>query len=475
MTGSGDFGQVLIGLLAFSVVVFATLTAGHALLYKRDTRAVIGWVGFIILVPLAGAILYWMLAVNRVRRRAFAMRQHAQPPGRTASSAAASPPPGLRPLARVGDQVSPFPLCAGNLVEPLENGDEAFPPMLAAIDGAKESVALSTYIFDNDEVGAQFRDALVAAHERGVEVRVIVDAVGQHYSWRSMVKQLRRKGILAAAFMPILVPKNMAVLNLRNHRKLLVADGRDAFTGGMNIRVGNVIGKPCKYPVRDLQFHVRGPIVAQLMDVFVSDWTFVTGEKLNGKQWFPRLEPAGSVLARTIPDGPDEHFEIVKMVMLGALAQATGTVRIVTPYFLPDAALISALNTAALRGVRVDILLPEKNNLRMVQWASFAHYWQMLERGCRIWHSPPPFDHSKLMLVDDAWALVGSTNWDPRSLRLNFELNMECYDADLNARLAAWFDRRREVSCEVTVSDVENRGLARRLRDGAARLLSPYL
>ena len=134
-----------------------------------------------------------------------------------------------------------------------------------------------------------------------------------------------------------------------------------------------------------------------------------------------------------------------------------------------------ALNTAALRGVSVDILLPEKNNLRMVQWASFAHYWQMLERGCRIWHSPPPFDHSKLMLVDDTWSLVGSTNWDPRSLRLNFELNLECYDGELHRALGAWFDRRLEVSREVTLSEVENRGLPRRLRDGVARLLAPYL
>ena len=467
--------QPLLGLLAFAVFVFATTTAAHALLYKRDTRAVIGWVGFIILVPLAGAILYWMLAVNRVRRRAFAMRRHAEPPGRTAPIAYAAPPPGLHPLVRVGDQVSPFPLCGGNSVEPLENGDEAFPPMLEAIEGAERSVALSTYIFDNDEIGARFRDALAAASNRGVAVRVIVDAVGQHYSWRSMVKQLRRKGVPAAAFMPILVPKNMAVLNLRNHRKLLIVDGCDAFTGGMNIRAGNVLARPGKHPLRDLQFRVRGPVVAQLMDVFVSDWGFVTREKLAGEAWFPSLREAGPVLARTIPDGPDEHFEIVKMVMLGGLAQATDRVRIATPYFLPDAALISALNTAALRGVSVDILLPEKNNLPMVQWASFALYWQMLERGCRIWHSPPPFDHSKLMLVDDAWSLVGSTNWDPRSLRLNFELNLECYDGELHRRLERWFEKRREVSREVSVAEVESRGLPRRLRDGAARLLSPYL
>jgi cardiolipin synthase len=469
------FQQALIGLVAIAIIAFATFTAGHALLYKRDTRAVIGWVGLIILLPLVGAILYWMLAVNRVRNRAVALRQRVTPPGRTTAVTAASPPPDLAPLVRLGDQVSPFTICGGNSIEALENGDEAFPPMLQAIAEAQRSIALSTYIFDNDEVGRQFSDALVAAHERGVKVRVIVDGIGQHYSRPSMVKRLSKAGVPAAAFMPILIPKNMAVLNLRNHRKSLVVDGVHAFTGGMNIRAGNVLSKPSKHPIRDLQFHVRGPLVSQLLDVFASDWAFVTGEALSGDAWLAGCEPAGSAIARVLPDGPDEHFEILKMVLLGALAQASKTVMIATPYFLPDSSLISALNTAALRGIAVDILLPEKNNLRLVQWASFAHYWQLLERGCRIWHSPPPFDHSKVVLVDDAWTLVGSTNWDPRSLRLNFELNFECYERELNARMRGWFQRRLEVSTAVTKADIEGSSLPQRLRDGAARLFSPYL
>ncbi len=467
--------QLLIGLLAFSVFAFATFTSGHALLYKRDTRAVIGWVGLIILLPLIGAILYWMLAVNRVRHRAIALRQRVAPPGRTKPVGAVSPPPELAPLARVGDQVTPFAVCGGNSIEPLENGDEAFPPMLQAINTSQRSVALSTYIFDNDEIGGQFADALIAAHARGVAVRIIIDGIGQHYSWPSMIKRLRKSGLAAAAFMPIIIPKNMAVLNLRNHRKLLVVDGTEAFTGGMNIRDGNLLAKPSKHSIRDLQFRVRGPVVVQLMDVFASDWTFVTGETLAGDDWFPPVDQTGTLAARTIPDGPDEHFEVLKMILLGALAQAAKSVRIATPYFLPDSSMISALNTTALRGIDVDILLPEKNNLRLVQWASFPLYSQLLERGCRIWHSPPPFDHSKVVLVDDAWSLVGSTNWDPRSLRLNFELNLECYDKALNAKMQKWFERRREVATAITRAEIKSRSLPLRLRDGAARLLSPYL
>ncbi len=465
-----------IGLLAIAVFLLATLSAGHALLYKRDTRAVIAWVGLIVLVPLAGAILYWTLGVNRVRKRAIALRPQGTAPAAGGEAVAiAAPPPHLAALARVGDRVGPFPLSAGNGVEVLENGDEAFPPMLEAIAAATKSVALATYIFDNDPVGERFADALVAAHERGVEVRVLVDAFGQHYSLRSMLRRLKRAGVRAAAFMPILRPGNMFSLNLRNHRKLLIVDGRDAFTGGMNIRAGNVLAVPSRHPIRDLQFRVRGPVVRQLMATFASDWAFTTREKLEGETWFPRLEAAGAVSARAIPDGPDEHFEVAKMIILAALGEARRRVAIVTPYFLPDASLISALNTAALRGVRVEIVLPAENNLRFVQWASHTLYWQVLERGCRIWHSPPPFDHSKLMLVDDEWVMVGSTNWDARSMRLNFELDLECYDEALAARLNDWFERRREASREVSQAEMDGRSLPVRLRDSLARLLSPYL
>lgn len=467
--------QLLAVLLSLAILTLAVTTAGHALLYKRDGRSVILWVGFIILLPLIGAGLYWLLAVNRIRRRASALRPQPAGHGDSIPGAPASPPDSLRLLANLCDRVSPFPLSTGNTVVPLENGEVAFPAMLDGIENAEHSIALATYIFDDDPLGHRFLDALASAAGRGVAVRVLVDAVGQSYSKRRMVPLLRSAGIRAAAFMPVRVPRDLASFNLRNHRKLLVIDGDTAFTGGMNIRVGHLTTTPGVSAIRDLQCRVQGPVVAQLMRVFADDWTFTTTEELAGEVWFPPFEDADGIAARAIPDGPDEHFEALKLVMQGALAEARRSVVIVTPYFLPDATLISALNTAALRGVEVDILVPEQNNLRLVQWASHAQYGQLLERGCRIWHSPAPFDHSKLMLVDDKWVLVGSTNWDPRSLRLNFELNMECYSPALGSTLRDWFERRRAEARSVTMKDVDAQPFPYRLRDSMARLLIPML
>ena len=220
---------------------------------------------------------------------------------------------------------------------------------------------------------------------------------------------------------------------------------------------------------------MTGPVVSQLQEVFADDWQFTTGESLRGEAWFAKPEKTGSVLARGVTDGPDEDFEKLRWTILGALSIARYSVRIVTPYFLPDPAVVSALNLAAMRGVRVDIFLPARNNLPFVQWASQALWWQVLEHGCRIWLTPPPFDHSKLMLVDGCWSLVGSANWDPRSLRLNFEFNLECYDADLAHRLDLLVLEKQKISRQVTLAEVDSRSLPIRLRDGVARLLTPYL
>jgi cardiolipin synthase len=196
---------------------------------------------------------------------------------------------------------------------------------------------------------------------------------------------------------------------------------------------------------------------------------------LDDEIWFPPLEPAGAVLARGIPDGPDEDFEALIFTLLGAIAQARQRVRIVTPYFLPDPPIIDALKVAALRGVDVEIVLPARGNLRTVQWAQTAQLGQVLRGGCKVFLSPPPFDHSKLFTVDGEWSLVGSTNWDPRSLRLNFEYAVECYSPALASSLDAMIDAKRDAARAFNREDLRQRPFPIKVRDGLVWLAQPYL
>jgi cardiolipin synthase len=488
--------------------VAAVLASVHALLHKRDSRAATLWLGVIWFLPVAGPLLYLALGVNRIRRRAVSLAVHNTFSRPIPDNLGEPEPAGaehLKHLARVVNRVATQPLTTGNHIEPLVNGDGAFPAMLAAIEGANKSVTLSTYIFDNDATGRKFVAALARASQRGVAVRVLVDAAGTRYSWPPITRKLARAKIPFAKFLPasLLTPWRVATINLRNHRKSLIVDGQIAFTGGINIRQGNILGKrwgeapdepvladshhsvsaradarPTRFSknaVQDLHFRVTGPVVTELQDSFANDWAFMTGEILDGELWFPEIKEAGDVIARVITDGPDADFEKLRLTLLAALTEAQTSVQILTPYFLPDPALISALNLAALRGVRVDIILPAKNNLPVVHWASRALWWQVLERGCHLWLTPPPFDHSKLMIVDGHWVLLGSANWDARSLRLNFELNVECYGRGFAQEMEKVIAKKMSAAREVTLAEADGRSLPARLRDATARLFSPYL
>jgi cardiolipin synthase len=352
--------------------------------------------------------------------------------------------------------------------------------MLAAIDEATESVAVASYIFDNDPTGRIFADALARAAARGVAVRVLIDGIGSSYTFPSIVGRLTREGVRVERFLPAAVPIYFPYSNLRNHRKITVIDGRIGFTGGLNIRDGCWLSRNPRHPVRDMHFQLRGPVVAQLLEVFVEDWAFACGEQLTGTAWDQELNaaaaPPEAMLARGIRFGPDDpDIGRIKLVIVGALAAAQESVRIMTPYFLPDDAVCQALDVAAMRGVNVEIVLPEENNLALVSWASTAMLWQVLGRGCTVWMSPSPFDHSKLMVVDRAWAMVGSGNWDERSMRLNFEFNVEVHDRGFASRLDDLIAERIAVSRRKTLEEVDSRSLPIRLRDGVARLFSPYL
>ena len=466
-------------LLTLSVLTLQVATTMHALLNKRDSRAAMGWAGFIWFSPVIGAFAYWILGVNRIQRSAAQLKEghqelvemRADHPERVQGLDDHHFPD----LARLVERVVRRPLLQGNRIEPLINGDEAFPAMLEAMANARNSITLSTYIFDLDPAGKRFIDALKKAHERGVSLRVLIDDVGSRYSPRPVARVLSRLGIRAARFIPRTYLRRLVAMNLRSHRKVLVMDGAVGFTGGMNIRHGNCLRENPPHAIQDVHFRIEGPVVTQLQEVFADDWLFCTGERLRGDIWFPNLKPVGDLEARAIPDGPDEDFEKITWTLYGAIGCAEKSVLLVTPYFLPEREMITVLNVAALRGVTVDLVLPEKNNLVFMHWASRASWSLLLERGCRVWLSKPPFDHSKIMVVDGKWSMVGSANLDPRSLRLNFELNVEVYGEALAESLTELARAKMKAGREVTLKELEERSFGAKLGDGVARIFTPYM
>lgn len=470
-------------LLAHAFLVVGT--SAHVVLTKRDSRSAIGWVGIIWLAPFIGTLLYFTFGINRIQRKARFLRSGQQAVINTARQqqieenslyqTLGEDGVDIAPLARYVSRLTRVPLLQGNSITPLTTGREAYDEMLAAIDSAERSVGLMTYIFDNDPAGHQFVSALAKAKDRSVEVRVLIDDVGSRYTFPSIKHLLRQHNIRFDTFLPTLVPGRLHYANLRNHRKILVVDGKLGFTGGMNIRQGHLCEPNEPHPIKDLHFRLTGPVVGQMSEAFALDWDFATDERLENEAWFPRLTPTGNSLCRGIADGPDLDVDKVVLTILGAIGCAHHTIDIVTPYFLPEQPLITALGVAAMRGVAVNIILPEKGNLRFVQWACTAQLWQVLQRDCRVWLSPPPFDHTKLMVVDGIWSFIGSANWDPRSLRLNFEFNVESYDRDFAEQLTTLIHAKRAASRETSLKEVDSRSVPTRLRDGIARLMLPYL
>ena len=469
--------------LTVAVSFLGALAAlAHIFLRHRDYRSAAYWTALVVLSPLFAPLLYLFFGINILRRRGRHYRREIHEPWHdpvpqnplpfTAENPRARED---QPLAVTLDKISRFCFTQGNAVSILRNGDEAKPRMLAAIREARTSITLASYIFEALGIGADFVRELTAAVKRGVQVRVMVDDAGTKYSWPPVVDALVAAGVPARRFMPNHFLLRMITMNLRNHRKLLVVDGARAFTGGMNIREGNMLSRKPEHPVQDLHFEITGPCVTQIQRVFAEDWEFCCGEKLDGAPWFPHLAENGSVSAIGIVDGPDEDLEVMPAAFFAAINAAREEILIATPYFLPNPVLIAALRLAAIRGVKVRIVTPRVNNIPFVAWAAQTLYPSLLQAGVRIFESPPPFDHSKIFVIDGVWSFVGSTNWDPRSLRLNFEFNLALYDTALAGSLREIFREKRGESQEVTREALEAAPLGQRLRNGFARLFIPLL
>jgi len=467
------------GLLILLIhAVVAPAAVFHALLYKRDSRSALGWIGFCLVFPLAGPTIYALFGVNRIHTRARELK----PPqyraqlvayelGETVASVAGQ----YRGLINIGYCITGTPPRGGNQMQVLHNGEQIYPAMQAAIEKAQHRISLSSYIFDTDVVGRDFIERLQAKSRAGVEVRVIVDGVGECYSWPRASSLLHKAGVPVAQFMPLrLFPPSLSI-NLRSHRKILVVDETIGFTGGANIGGRHLVESGSRKRVADIHFRLQGPIAKDLDRLFLEDWRFLTGETVAMSEQRAIPIDALGARCRVISDGPNEDMDRLVMLYLGVISSAQHRISIMTPYFLPERELAAALRAAVLRGVDVRIVLPGKNNLPFVHWASQHMLGELLHWGVRVFYQPPPFVHSKLLLVDDDYCLIGSANLDARSLRLNFELGVEIFDPGLNQTLQAHFEHALARSHEATMSDVLQRPAWQRARDAAVALFSPYL
>ncbi len=468
------------------VLLLNFLAAGHALMYKRDPKAAWGWIVTCLLIPTIGPVLYYLFGINRIKTRAKKLKTEplilaGDYSGMTPEKIYAESfqefldKPDLAGMDNISRTISNRSLLGGNEVNVLFNGNQAYPEMLHQIEKAEKYVFLATYIFETNKTGKQFVAALARARERGLDVRVMLDGIGEYYSWPRAGRYFKKAGVPFIRFLPPKLVPLSPFINLRNHRKMLIVDDTIGFTGGMNIGDRHLIDDKGVSGVQDVQFKFVGPIVSQMKDVFMEDWGFCRGTHYPVRRSLLPDKSYGTAVCRTISIGPNQDLNNLRMLYTGMISQAEKKIFIMTPYFLPSQEIIGALQAAALKGVDINIVLPAENNLPFVHWATRNMLWEILQYGVKIYYQPPPFAHSKLFIVDDMYSLIGSANMDPRSLRLNFEMVVEVYSVDLADALYSHFHDRISKSRQVDLMEVDSRPVPVRLRDSLCWLFSPYL
>jgi cardiolipin synthase len=475
--------QDVVGLLAYADLVLVTFAVCWILHIKRETMSAIAWCLTVILIPFIGFVLFFLFGYQSihgpVRKKKKKNLKYKRIVGKPPALARASREVTEKweVLAKLAHHdAEGFPVTDGNRVTLYHHGDAAFDAMIHAIECAKHHVHMEFFIFRRDATGRRFTDALLAARKRNVEVRFAYDSVGSFTLSLSKFPELKAAGAKVAAFLPLFNPLYRLRVNLRNHRKLLIVDGRVAFTGGLNVG-DEYRGVHRKFgPWRDTHFRVEGPAVESMQQVFLEDWHYAANEIVDGPAYYPEDDKLpGKALVQVVSSGPDADFKAVRETYFAAITKAKDRLWIASPYFVPDAGIRDALALAARSGVDVRLLCL----FRPDKWLPFLaarFYWtDMLAAGVKVYQYTPGMMHSKYMLVDGEWASVGSANMDNRSLFLNYELNCLLFDPTSVAELEAEFLKDLDVSVRLDKAVFQARPWAGRMAENAARLLSPVL
>ncbi len=478
-------------LLTAAHVALAVVVSLHVLLHKHRPVSAVLWLGVLWVLPFVGALGYLMFGVDRVSRgaseretvEALMRRRIGVDRGapEVAAPAGAVPEghPAVHILRATDAAVRPYRVHGGNRAELLVDGDEFFPSLTDAIESAEKSIHLQTFIFSVDRTGRRIRDLLANRARDGLEVRLLYDRFGSTRAHLTgFFRPARRAGVRVASISQANPLKGRFQINLRNHRKVVVIDGRVGFVGGLNIDDRNLSEYRSGSPDRDYQVKLEGPVMADLQTVFAADWHYATrepAESLMTPACYPPLEPVGPAFVQVVPGAPEHGGKGLAQAFFAAAVSARESLDIVTPYFVPDQTFVEAVSFAAVRGVRVRLIVPTKSNHWYTSYATRALYQPLLDAGVRVFERGRPFMHAKALVADGSYAMLGSANLDYRSLHLNFELNVEISEAAFVRRLVDQIEAERARSREITLDEHRARPLPRRLLENFCFLFQPVL
>ncbi len=457
--------------------LLGALSAIRAVMDTRTPQGAIAWVVALIGFPYLALPMFWIFGGRRfvgyVIERRSALSE-ANPIARGAHQALADS--GLLVTTEANwelpfGRLSKLPFTTGNDVELLIDGDATFASLLAGIARAREYVLVQFFIFRNDRIGRQMQDVLLERARAGVRVYVLYDRVGCYDLPRRYMQRLRDGGVEVRAFRTVGAYRFQ--VNFRNHRKIVVVDGREGWVGGLNVG-DEYLGRDPKAGFwRDTDVRVDGPVVQAVQVAFLEDWHWASGHLLS-LDWTPRPSPGGArraVLA--LPSGPADDLETCTLFFIDAINAARSRLWIATPYFVPDEQFITAVQLAALRGVAVRILVPKTNNHILVGLSIWSYLDELEAVGVEFWQYARGFMHQKVTLIDDAACTIGTANFDNRSFRLNFEITMAIADREFTSRVRAMLEADFAASERITAADLRARSFAFRFAVRAARLASP--
>jgi len=448
----------------------------------------LGWVLVLLLLPVMGMVLFLMFGLNR-RRYKFSRIQRS-PRVQAYQEKVASFyhsfdeqltrfPPEMQRFAKLSRLILrnanllPY---RGNSARLLRNGPATFEAMLADMEQAEHFIHMQFYIFEEGELADRLLELFERKVGQGVEVRLLYDGIGSRQLSRSFLRKLREAGIKAYGYLPLKVGWIVTTVNYRNHRKITIVDGRVGYTGGINVSDKYLKGDPQLGIWHDMHLRLEGPVVNSLQSIFAVDWQFASqSEALLQPEYLAQPEPAGPSTVQLVAGGPDSDHPAIRQQYFTLLNEAQKYVYIINPYVIPGEAVLEALKTAALSGVDVRLLVPEKSDNIVVKWSIRSYFQELLESEVRIFLYPDGFLHSKVMVADDVLASVGTANLDFRSFEQNFEVNAVMYDRAIATQLRSWFLEDLEKSRELMLDEHLERPWDHRLLEGVAKLFSPIL